>query len=106
MGGAALKGARLNYLRDLWVREARALPGIEILTPDDPRLYCTITSLRFTHTQDQQPLVDRLLRDYNLFTTLRQGAAFGSCIRITPGFTTPLAHIQLLSNALGELAQP
>ncbi|WP_421548575.1 aminotransferase class V-fold PLP-dependent enzyme [Pseudomonas sp. QD4] len=106
MGGAALKGARLNYLRDLWVREARALPGIEILTPDDPRLYCAITSLRFKHTQDQQPLVDRLLSDYNLFTTLRQGAAFGSCIRITPGFTTPLAHIQLLSKALGELAQP
>ncbi|VVQ03753.1 Isopenicillin N epimerase [Pseudomonas fluorescens] len=103
MGGAAAKGARLNYLRNLWVREARQLPGIEVLTPDDPRLYCGITSLRFTAQADQQAMVDRLLNDYNLFTVVRNGAACGPCIRVTPGLTTTGDHMKQLVTALTEL---
>jgi len=103
MGGSAAKGARLNYLRNLWVRAVRELPGIEVMTPDDPRLYCGITSMRFTRQADQQPMVERLLRDYNLFTVMRSGAASGPCIRITPGLTTTAAHMELLARALTEL---
>lgn len=105
MGGTQAKGARLNYLRDLWVSEARKMPGIEVLIEDDPRLRCAITSLRFTHVQDQQPMVERLLKDYNLFTVARNGSACGSCIRITVGFTTTLDDINQLVNALRELSQ-
>ena len=105
MGGTQAKGARLNYLRDLWVSEARKMPGIEVLIEDDPRLRCAITSLRFTHLQDQQPMVERLLKDYNLFTVARDGSACGSCIRITVGFTTTLDDINQLVNALRELSQ-
>ncbi|RON23196.1 class V aminotransferase [Pseudomonas brassicacearum] len=103
MGGSAAKSARLNYLRNLWVRAVRELPGIEVMTPDDPRLYCGITSMRFTRQADQQPMVERLLNDYNLFTVMRSGAASGPCIRITPGLTTTAAHMQLLARALTEL---
>lgn len=103
MGGSAAKGARLNYLRNLWVSAARELPGIEVLTPDDPRLYCCITSMRFTRHADQQVMVERLLNDYNLFTVTRSGAACGPCIRITPGLTTTAAHMKLLIQALNEL---
>ena len=88
-----------------WVGEARKLPGIEVLTPDDPRLNCAITSLRFTHMDDQQPMVERLLKDYNLFTVAREGSACGSCIRITVGFATTLDDINQLIRALRELAQ-
>ena len=105
MGGTRAKGARLNYLRDLWVSEARKMPGIEVLIEDDQRLRCAITSLRFTHPQDQQPMVDRLLKDYNLFTVARNGSACGSCIRITVGFTTTLDDIHQLIKALRELSQ-
>ena len=105
MGGTRAKGARLNYLRDLWVSEARKMPGIEVLIEDDPRLRCAITALRFTRLQDQQPMVDRLLKDYNLFTVARNGSACGSCIRITVGFTTTLDHINQLVRALRELSQ-
>ncbi|MEJ5059558.1 MULTISPECIES: aminotransferase class V-fold PLP-dependent enzyme [unclassified Pseudomonas] len=103
MGGSAAKGARLNYLRNLWVRSARELPGIEVMTPDDPRLYCGITSLRFTAHADQQPMVERLLNDFNLFTVVRSGAASGPCIRITPGLTTTAADMMQLTKALSEL---
>jgi selenocysteine lyase/cysteine desulfurase len=103
MGGSAAKGARLNYLRNLWVRPARELPGIEVMTPDDPRLYCGITSMRFTAHADQQPMVERLLNDHNLFTVVRSGAAAGPCIRITPGLTTTAADMSRLTKALTEL---
>ena len=105
MGGTRAKGARLNYLRDLWVSEARKIPGIEVLIEDDPRLRCAITSLRFTHLKDQQPMVDRLLKEYNLFTVARSGAAWGSCIRITVGFATTLDEINQLVRALRVLSQ-
>jgi len=103
MGGSVAKGARLNYLRNRWVDAVRALPGIEVLTPDDPRLYCGITSMRFTRHADQQVMVERLLNDYNLFTVARSGAASGPCIRITPGLTTMAADMDVLARALNEL---
>lgn len=104
LGGSRAKGERLRALRDLWVGEARTLPGIEVLTPDDPRLYCAITSLRFTHLDDQQPMVERLLNDYNLLTVARNGSACGSCIRITVGMATTRDDIHQLIRALRELA--
>lgn len=103
MGGSAAKGARLNYLRNRWVSAVRELPGIEVMTPDDPRLYCGITSMRFTRHADQQAMAERLLNEHNLFTVVRSGAASGPCIRITPGLTTTAAHIDVLIQALDKL---
>lgn len=102
LGGAAAKGARVNYLRNLWVSQVRPLAGIEVLTSDDPRLYCGITAFKFAG-RDQQAMADRLLKDYNLFTTTRVGAAFGTCIRVTPGLVTSAADINALVNAITEL---
>jgi selenocysteine lyase/cysteine desulfurase len=102
LGGSAAKGARVNYLRDLWVSQVRPLAGIEVLTPDDPRLYCGITAFKFVG-RDQQAMTDRLLKDYNLFATTRVGAAFGTCIRVTPGLVTSAADIAALVHAITEL---
>lgn len=104
VGGWQAKGARLRYLRDLWVSEARQLPGIEILTPDDPRLTCGITSFRFLDTADQSEKVQRLLKDFNLFTVIREGSACGPCIRITPGFNSRVSDMQALVAALRVMA--
>ncbi|WP_425928905.1 aminotransferase class V-fold PLP-dependent enzyme [Pseudomonas sp. NyZ201] len=104
MGGSLVKGARLNYLRDLWVKPAREIDGIEVLTPDDPRLYCGITSLRFTRHHDQVAMAQRLLREFNLFTVAREGSACGPCIRITPGFVTTPEEVGSLVRALEKLA--
>ncbi|MPR03833.1 aminotransferase class V-fold PLP-dependent enzyme [Pseudomonas sp. MAFF 212408] len=103
LGGSAAKGARVNYLRDVWVSQVRPLPGIEVLTPDDPRLYCGITAFKFIG-RDQQAMADRLLNEYALFTTTRTGAAFGSCIRVTPGLVTSAADMGALVNAITELS--
>ncbi|SDZ42483.1 aminotransferase class V-fold PLP-dependent enzyme [Pseudomonas salomonii] len=103
LGGSAAKGARVNYLRDRWVSQVRGLPGIEVLTPDDPRLYCAITAFKFTG-RDQHEMADRLLKEYDLFTTTRTGAAFGTCIRVTPGLVTSAADIDVLVNAIIKLS--
>jgi selenocysteine lyase/cysteine desulfurase len=103
LGGSAAKGARVNYLRDRWVSQVRGLPGIEVLTPNDPRLYCAITAFKFTG-RDQTAMADRLLKEYDLFTTTRTGAAFGTCIRVTPGLVTSAADIDVLVNAITELS--
>ncbi|MGY2291950.1 aminotransferase class V-fold PLP-dependent enzyme [Pseudomonas sp. SDO528_S397] len=103
LGGAAAKGARLNYLRSLWVNEVRELPGIEVMTPDDPRLCCAISAFTFIG-QDQQVMTERLLKEYNLFTTTRSGAAFGSCIRVTPGWVTSAADMRRLVHAISALS--
>lgn len=102
LGGSVAKGARVNYLRDLWVSQVRALPGIEVLTPDDPRLYCGITAFKF-NGRDQAVMADRLLKEYDLFTTTRTGAAFGTCIRVTAGLVTSAADINVLVSAITEL---
>ncbi len=103
LGGAAAKGTRVNYLRDLWVSQVRPLKGIEVLTSDDPRLYCGITAFKFVG-RNQQGMVDRLLKEYDLFATTRTGAAFGTCIRVTPGLVTSAQDIHALINAITELS--
>lgn len=103
LGGSAAKGARVNYLRDRWVSQVRGLPGIEVLTPDDSRLYCAITAFKFTG-RDQHEMADRLLKEYDLFTTTRTGAAFGTCIRVTPGLVTSAADMDVLVNAIIKLS--
>ncbi|WP_017529146.1 aminotransferase class V-fold PLP-dependent enzyme [Pseudomonas fluorescens] len=102
LGGAAAKGARVNYLRDLWVSRVRPLEGIEVLTSDDPRRYCGITAFKFMG-RDQPVMVDRLLKEYGLFTTTRTGAAFGTCIRVTPGLLTSAADMSVLVDAITQL---
>ena len=104
LGGSAAKGARVNYLRDLWVGQVRPLAGIEVLTSDDSRLYCGITAFKFVG-RDQQVMADRLLKDYGLFTTTRVGATFGTCIRVTPGLVTSAADINVLVHAITELSE-
>lgn len=104
LGGALAKGPRLNYLRDMWVSAVRDVPGIEVMTPDDPRLYCGITAMRFTAHADQQAMADRLLNEYGIFTVVRQ-TSVGPCIRITPGLITLASDIKRLAQALIELSR-
>jgi selenocysteine lyase/cysteine desulfurase len=104
LGGASAKGARLCYLRDLWVSAVRDVPGIEVMTPDDRRLYCGITSMRFTAQPDQQAMANRLLKDHGIFTVVRE-TSVGPCIRITPGLITLARDIERLSRALTNLSR-
>ena len=106
------KLARLQYLRNLWVKPLRGLPGLEILLPDDARLHGASTSFRIagrTSVADNIAITDALLTRFNIMTVHRSGLADGSCIRVTPSlFTTPAevaALVPALRALVGELAQ-
>lgn len=89
--GSAACGARLKYLRDRWALAAREVPGISVLTPDDPLLCAGMTALRWrgaTESAAYTGLARRLLEERRIFTVMRDGLAGGACLRVTPGFTT------------------
>ncbi|MBR1223739.1 MULTISPECIES: aminotransferase class V-fold PLP-dependent enzyme [unclassified Bradyrhizobium] len=89
--GTAAKAARLRYLRDRWVAKARALPNIEVLTPDEPGLAAGITSFRVKNKgsrEDNNALVVALRDRHKVLTVRRDGVARGQCIRVSPALYT------------------
>ncbi|MAW80269.1 MAG: aminotransferase [Parvularcula sp.] len=101
--GPAAKAARFSYLRDLWVKETRGLPGLQILTPDDPRLHAAITSIRMegkTTPEDNIALSKRLFEEFNIFTVHRVGVAAGACVRVTPSLYNSPDDVMALVKAL------
>lgn len=109
---SAAKLARLQYLRDRWVKPLRGLSGLEILLPDDRRLHGASTSFRIagrTSAADNIAITDLLLNRFNIMSVHRAGLADGTCIRITPSlFTTPAevdALVPALRTLVAELAR-
>jgi selenocysteine lyase/cysteine desulfurase len=106
--GPAAKAARLLYLRNRWAEAVRGVPGIEVLTPNDPALHAGITSFRLTGqtTPAQAAAVKKALFErYKIFTVERVGPATGACIRVTPSFVNNVGHVDALAAALKDLAK-
>lgn len=99
--GVARKAARVRYLRDSWVRPARAIAGVDILTPDDPALVGALTSFRIKGNGDRaaNAALSRTLADeFGVFTVARSGLAKGDCIRVTPSlYNTPADGAKLVA---------
>lgn len=105
--GLPQKAARLRYLRDRWAVPAREIPGIDILTPDDPDLVGAITSFRLRGDGDaaRNAALARVLSDeFGIFTVARSGLARGDCVRVTPAVHTPPEHADALVRALRVIA--
>jgi selenocysteine lyase/cysteine desulfurase len=105
--GTAHKAARLRYLRDRWVAAVRGNRGIDVLTPDDPRMAAGITSFRFTgrtSREDNDRTVETLLTTHRIFTARRSGIDGGDCVRVTPALYTGPADVDRLASALREMA--
>lgn len=104
--GTATKEARLRYLRNIWVTEARKLPSLTVLTPDDPKMVAGLSSFRLdgiTSTEANNALMRRLAEQYGVLTTRRTGPAAGDCIRVTPSFYNSADDMMKLVRALRAL---
>jgi selenocysteine lyase/cysteine desulfurase len=105
--GAAVKQSRLRFLRDRWVHQVRDIAGLEILTPDDPAMYGTITAFRLTGRTSEAANVE-IARDlfdrHQIFTVRRGGPARGDCVRVTPALFTSRDQVDLFAAALRDLA--
>lgn len=104
--GVQNKQARLRYLRDLWVEPSRELKRLQILTPDDPRMYGALTAFRVegrTTKDDSTAIAKWLLDKHNIFTVRRGGVAAGEVIRVTPALYNTPDDSRRLAAALREL---
>jgi len=104
--GDSSRTARLRFLRDRWVEALRGTPGLEILTPPDPRLHGGITSFRFagrTSVEDNVAIAKQLLDQYRIFTVHRAGPARGGCVRVTPALFNSASDVDRLANAVTSL---
>jgi selenocysteine lyase/cysteine desulfurase len=105
--GASRREARLRVLRDRWVHALSDLSQVQVLTPDDPRLYGAITSFRLrgrTSHDDNVALAKVLLDKHGIFTVHRDGLASGSCIRVTPALATRMRDVDALAVAIRSVA--
>ena len=104
--GAANKEARLRYLRNLWVEEARKLPNIEVLGGEDDASSTGMGAFRIkgkASLDDAKALQKRLENEFNVFTVVRVGLASGCCIRVTPQIFISAEEINHLILALKSL---
>ena len=105
--GPEYKAARVRYLRDRWVSQVRATPGVDVLTLDDPDSVAAISSFRIrkrTSRADNQAVVTELLERHRLFTAWRTGLAGGDCVRVTPALYNTVEDADRLAAALKEIA--
>ncbi|NOX94929.1 MAG: aminotransferase class V-fold PLP-dependent enzyme [Alphaproteobacteria bacterium] len=105
--GITAKEARLRYLRNQWVSDARNISGIDILTPDDPSMVAALTSFRFKNritTQENNALVRELSENHGIFTVRRTGPAAGDCIRVTPALYNSPTDMARFGKALRALS--
>jgi selenocysteine lyase/cysteine desulfurase len=106
--GGGPRERRLRALRDRWVHAVRDIDTLQILTPEDPRLHCAITSFRIrgrTGHDDNVALARTLLDRHGIFTVHRDGLASGSCVRVTPALATGMADIDRLATALRTISR-
>ncbi len=104
--GIDAKEARLRYLRNLWVGEARANRDVQILTPDDPTMVAAMTSFRYRNritTEENNAIMRELAEKHGLFTVRRTGPSTGDCIRVTPALYNTPDDMARLAPALGAL---
>lgn len=101
------KQARLTYLRDYWVKKARAIDGVEILTPDDAAMHAGITSFRIKgkiSKEDNTALMVALRDTHKVLTVRRAGIAKGQCLRVSPALYTTEAELDRLVEGLGAIS--
>ena len=105
--GPKYKAARIRYLRDRWVTPARALRGIDVLTPDEPGMAAGITSFRLrggTSREANDRVVEELRARHGVFTVRRSGLERGDCVRVTPALYNRPADVDRLVSGLKQLS--
>ncbi|WP_329083014.1 aminotransferase class V-fold PLP-dependent enzyme [Streptosporangium sp. NBC_01469] len=106
--GAAAKQARLRFLRDRWVGQVLDIDNLEILTPEDPAMYGTITAFRITGCTSEAEnvaITTDLMKRYRIFTVRRGGPVGGDCVRVTPALFTSRDDVDLLAVAVRDIAR-
>ncbi|MBT6330782.1 MAG: aminotransferase class V-fold PLP-dependent enzyme, partial [Kordiimonadaceae bacterium] len=97
---------RLRALRSQWVDQVRDNNKVEVLTPDDERMYAAITSFRLkgkTSYEDNAALMKTLHEKYKIFTVAIGGLANGGAIRVSPSLYNSRDDADKLAAAINDI---
>ncbi len=98
--GAGRKAARLRFLRDRWMKRLGQVPGVKLLTPDDPKQACGLAS--FTPgTLDVGKLTGYLWDKHRIIATAIEHPEF-NCIRVTPNVYTLVQEIDRFAEVVED----
>ena len=100
--GARNKEARLRYLTQYWIGRVRALPGVRIFTPRDPRRSCAIGAFGIDGIPAAQ-VAEHLFAEHRILTVERP-IGDEHCVRVTPHLYTSMQELDLLIGAIKTLA--
>lgn len=97
---------RLRSLRNQWVNQVRNNDKVELLTPDDERMYAGITSFRIKGKgsyQENADLMKLLHEKYGIFTVAIGGLANGGGIRVSPSLYNTREDMDKLAAAINDI---
>jgi selenocysteine lyase/cysteine desulfurase len=92
--------ARLNYLKNIWVKELKQHPGVEVVTPAD--FSCAIASFRINN-KPAAAVADELFKQHKIFTVARTLGKDG-CVRVTPSIYNSTTDIERFVAAVKRIA--
>jgi selenocysteine lyase/cysteine desulfurase len=96
--GVERKAARLRYLRERWSAPLRELPGVRMLTSDDPEMACGLGNVSVEGT-DPAKIVSHLWERHRIITTPIKHAEYQG-IRVTPSVYTTLQDLDIFVDAM------
>ncbi len=102
--GVERKAARFRYLRKRWSNRLRDLPGVKLLTSDDPELSCGI-GLVSVDGLGATELSGHLLEKHRIFTVAINHKDEFSGLRITPNVYTTLEEIDDFSRVMEKIVK-
>ena len=97
---------RVRSLRNQWVDQVIDNPNVEVLTPQDERMYAGITSFRLkgkTSRQENADLMTLLHEKYGIFTVAISGLANGGAIRVSPSLYNSREDADKLAAAINDI---
>lgn len=97
---------RLRSLRNQWVDKVIDNNKVEILTPQDDRMYAAITSFRIkgrTSAEDNRDLMKTLTDKYGIFTVTANGINNGAGIRVSPSLYNSREDCDKLAAAINDI---
>lgn len=101
--GGRRKQQHLQSLRSYWVERVRDIPGMQILTAEEPARYGAVTSFRLPAFRDYaaaQRMSKILLEKHRILTVARRGIAAGAAVRVTPTLYNTHEELDRLVGAL------
>lgn len=92
--GVSRKRARLMYLRNYWINRAKEIPGVKIVSPENPELSCALAGW-YMEGKSPQKLESHLLDKHKIHTVSIERENL-KCIRITPNVFTLIPDLDRL----------